>query len=129
MDFWMSRIGNVLQEPKTVHCALIICLTTSTIKIIVGIVERVFITVVNCNAWIKRGKLLSSELNLPAFSEYGEIHLARKKTSCKFWLFSPEFTVCVMLILFYNFLRITSACFTLWLRCLYAFIKKCFSRV
>lgn len=43
-------MDSVLQEPETVCCALIISLTTSTIKIIVGIVGSVFITVVNMNA-------------------------------------------------------------------------------
>lgn len=71
VDLCMSWTGSVLQELETVCSAVIMSLTTSTIK---GIVQSVFITIVNWNAWIKRKALiLWAE---PDFSEYSEIYLA-----------------------------------------------------
>lgn len=101
VDLCMSWTSSVLQESETVCCAVIMSLTTSTIKIIVGIVGSVFITVVNWNAWIKRGKLLHYRLNLTSLSTARFI--LQGKILYKFRHFSPVFTICVTLTLYYDY--------------------------
>lgn len=97
----MKHVCRVLQESETVCCAVIMSLTTLTIKTIVEIIGSVFITVVNWKVLIKGGKLLYHGLNLTSLCTVKFI--LQGKISYEFRYLSPVFTICATLTLSYSY--------------------------